>query len=337
MYRFQHFEYLWLLLIVPMIVLVYLLYLSWRSRNIRRLGDYNLVRGQLSGNISGRRTTKFVLLVLALTCAIIGLANLQKGAQSQIANRKGVDVMFALDVSKSMLAKDIAPDRLTRAKQLIQSLMDKMKNDRVGLVIFAGRAYLQSPLTIDYSSAKMLLSTVSPNDVPTQGTVLAQAINLSKESFSQKEKKYKALIVISDGEDHDDEAVKAASDAAGDGIIVHTVGIGSPQGTTITDPATGKVKLDDKGNPVITKLNEAELQDIARAGGGSYQLLGNAGTIANNLEQAVTGMESHNMGSIAFTEYDSYYQYFIFAAFLLLIIDWLIPNTSKIKIQPDNA
>jgi Ca-activated chloride channel family protein len=183
----------------------------------------------------------------------------------------------------------------------------------------------------------MLLSTVSPNDVPTQGTVLAQAINLSKESFSQKEKKYKALIIISDGEDHDDEAVKAARDAADDGIIVHTVGIGSPQGTTITDPATGKIKLDDNGNPVITKLNEAELQDIARAGGGSYQLLGNANTIAGNLEQAITDMESHNMGSIAFTEYDSYYQYFIFAAFLLLIIDWLIPNASKIKIQPDNA
>ena len=331
MYRFQHIEYLWLLALVPLAVLIYLAYYRWRRKSIGKLGDTALVQQQLYGNISGRKTTKFFLATMAITCCIIGLANFQKGAQTDTAERKGVDVLFALDVSKSMLAKDIQPDRLTRAQQLIELMIDKMKNDRVGLVIFAGRAYLQIPLTIDYNSAKMLLSTVSTNNVPTQGTVLAEAIDMSRSAFSQKEKKFKTLILISDGEDHDENAVKAAKAAAEEGVVIHTIGIGSPKGAPIVDPATGKQKTGDQGNVVISKLNEDILQDIARAGGGSYQLFNNAGIVAGNLTDAIATMESRSMGTLVYSEYESYFQYFLAAALLFSVIGYWIPTSGKIS------
>ena len=327
MYRFQHIEYLWLLLLVPAATAFYIIYLKWRSAGIAKLGAYDLVMGQLSGRIGGRLTTKFVLAMLAFICAVLGLANLQKGAGTETAERKGIDVIFALDVSKSMLAKDIQPDRLTRSKQLIERMMDKMKNDRVGLVVFAGRAYLQTPLTVDYSAVKMLLSSVGPDMVPTQGTVLAEAIDLSDKSFSEKEKKHKALVLISDGEDHDEEATGAAKRAAEQGVIIHTVGVGSPEGATIIDPASGKEKLDEEGKPVITKLNEPELQGIAQAGGGGYQHLDNANAVADNISDAINNIESRNMGAVIFTQYKSYFQYFIAIAVLLLVIEWLIPSS----------
>lgn len=327
--RFQHVEYLWLLLLIPVSVIIYIWYLNWRKKGIRKLGDPSLIKNQLFGHINGRQTTRFVLLVTALTFAIIGLGNLRKGSKADTAERKGVDVIFALDVSKSMLAKDIQPDRLTRAKQLIERMIDKMKNDRIGLILFAGRAYLQTPLTSDYNTAKMLLSTAGPDEVPAQGTVLAQAIDLANESFSSKEKKYKSVILISDGEDHDKDAINVAKDAAENGVIIHTVGIGSPNGSTIIDPATGKEKTDEKGNPIITKLNEQELQNIAQAGNGSYQLLNNTNTVAANLDEAISGMESRSMGIVSYTDYDSYFQYFLLASLILLIINWLLPTSSN--------
>ncbi len=332
MYRFQHIEYLWLLALVPVAVLIYVGYYRWRRRGIGKLGDTALVSNQLYGNISGRKTTKFFLTVLAITCCIIGLANFQQGAQTDTAERKGVDVIFALDVSKSMLAKDVQPDRLTRARQLIELMVDKMKNDRIGLVIFAGRAYLQTPLTSDYNAVKMLLSTVSTNKVPTQGTVLAEAIDMCRTAFSQKEKKYKALILISDGEDHDENAIKAAKAAAEEGVVIHTIGIGSPSGAAIIDPATGQQKTDEKGEVVITKLNEEILQEIARAGSGSYQLFSNANTIAGNLDEAVSSMESRSMGALMFSEYESYFQYFLIAALVLLMSNYLIPPSKQVNV-----
>lgn len=331
MFRFQHIEYLWLLLLIPVVILIYTAYLQWRRSRIRRLGDPALVKNLLSGRINGRVTTKFVLVSLALLCTILGLANLQMGAQTEKAERKGVDVFFALDVSKSMLARDIQPDRLSRAKMLIAGMMDKMKNDRVGLVVFAGKSYLQVPLTIDYSAARMLLETVKPDLIPTQGTVLSEAINLATESFSQKEKKHKAIVLISDGEDHDEQALDAAKKAADQGVIIYTVGIGSPQGSTIIDPETGEPKLDENGNPVITKLNEEELKSLAKESGGTYRLLGNTNQVADYLVDLIDNMEGKNMGMVLFTDYSSYFQYFLGAALLFLIADWMLPAAATLK------
>jgi len=330
MIRFEHIESLWLLLLIPLITLLFVFYLRWRQGKLRKLGDPALVRQLLAGRIAGRSTSRFVLLAAALLLAILGLANLQQGAQTEKAQRKGIDVFFALDVSKSMLARDIQPDRLTRAKQLINRMMDKMTNDRVGLVVFAGKAYLQVPLTIDYSAAKMLLGTVTPDLIPTQGTVLGDAIHLANKSFSQKEKKYKALVLISDGEDHDEQALDAAKKAAEQGAIIYTVGVGSPEGTTILDPATGEPKLDEHGQPVVTKLNEAELRSLAQATGGTYTLLSNTNRAADELVSAIGEMEGKNYGSVLFTDYNSYFQYFIAAALLLLIAEWLLPAAARV-------
>lgn len=333
MFRFQHLTFLWALLLLPLAIILYISYLQWRRARLRRLGDPALTRNLLAGRISGRSTTKFVLLCLALFFTILGLANLQQGAQTEKAQRKGVDVLFALDVSKSMLAKDIQPDRLTRAKQLISRMMDKMTNDRVGLVVFAGKAYLQVPLTIDYSAARMLLETVNPELIPTQGTVLSEAITLADQSFSEKEKKYKTIVLISDGEDHDEKALDAARKAAEQGAIIHAIGIGSPQGTTIIDPATGEQKLDENGQPVVTRLNEGELKSLAEATGGTYTLLSNTSRTADALVGAIDDMEGKSYGSVLFTDYNSYFQYFLAAALLLLIAEWLLPAASTLKKQ----
>lgn len=333
MIRFQHIEYLWLLAIIPLLVILYIGYLRWRKNAMNKLGDPKLIKGLVWGRIPGRSTTKFAITVVALLFATIGLANLQKGAQTEKAERKGIDVIYALDVSKSMLAKDIQPDRLSRAKQMINRMMDKMTNDRVGLVVFAGNAYLQVPLTIDYSATKMLLETVRPQMIPTQGTVLGEAIKLANESYSKKEKKYKALILISDGEDHDETALAEAKKAAGEGVVIYTIGVGSPEGSTIIDPETGVQKLDDNGQPVVTKLNEDELKGIANEGNGTYLYLNNANTVADAIINSIDKIEAKSYGTVQFTDYNSYFQYFIGVALILLIIVWLLPAAQTIKKQ----
>jgi Ca-activated chloride channel family protein len=330
MLRFQHISYLFALGILPVLIILFVLMIYWRRTRLKKMGDERLVNEQILGFIPGRNTLKFFLLAVGLFMLVAGWANLQMAAKTEKVQRKGVDVIVALDVSKSMLAQDIQPDRLTRARQLVMRLVDKMQNDRVGLVIFAGRAYLQVPLTIDYGAMKMMLQNVKPDLVPTQGTVISEAIELSMQSFSQKEKKYKSLIVISDGEDHDKDAEKKAKEAAETGVIIHTVGVGSPQGTTLVDPATSGPKLDEKGNPVVSRLNEDALRAIAGAGRGTYSLLSNSDDVADNLVDELAGMEQKSLGAVVFTDYTSYFQYFLAIAFALILLEWLLPG-SKMK------
>ncbi|MBS1590040.1 MAG: VWA domain-containing protein [Bacteroidetes bacterium] len=324
MFRFQHTDHLYLLILLPIFIFLFLGMLIWRKNRLKKIGQQALVNTQMEGIIPGRLSFKFILLSIALGAAIIGWANLQKGSGTEEVQRKGVDVMIALDVSKSMLAQDIQPNRLARAKQLILSMLDKMKNDRVGLVIFAGRAYLQVPLTIDYSAIRMMLQNVGPELVPTQGTVIGDAIELAMKSFSQKERKYKSLVIISDGEDHDEKAIQNAKDAFDNGIIIHTVGVGSPEGTTLFDPETKAVKLDEQGNPIVSKLNEDELRGIAATGKGNYLLLRNADDVAGKLVNEIDGMEQKNLGSLMFSNYTSYFQYFLALSFVALTIEWMI-------------
>jgi Ca-activated chloride channel family protein len=329
MFQFQHIDHLYALALLPVLVLLFITGLVWRRKRLQNLGDENLVREQIRGYIPGRNTFKFILLSVALFLLVVGWANLRMGDKSEKTERKGVDVIVALDVSKSMLAKDIQPDRLTRAKQLIMRLTDKMQNDRVGLIVFAGKPYLQVPLTIDYSAVKMMLATVSPDMVPTQGTVIGDAIDMAMRSFTQNERKYKSLIIISDGEDHDDNAIQKAREAADAGIIIHTVGIGSPQGATLYDPDTKALKLDENGNPVVSKLNEEEMRSIAGAGHGTYSLLQNTDEVANKLIANLDTMEQKNLGSVTYTDFTSYFQYFLIAGFLALVLEWLLPGANR--------
>jgi Ca-activated chloride channel homolog len=329
MLRFQHISHLFALGIIPLLILLFILKVLWGRKKLKNLGEEYLVVQQIRGYIKGRSTTRFILLAIGLSCLIIGWANLQMGAKTEKVQRKGVDVIIALDVSKSMLAKDIQPDRLSKAKQLIMHLLEKMNNDRVALIVFAGRAYLQVPLTIDYSAMKMMMQTVKPDLVPTQGTVIGEAIDLSLRSFSQKERKYKSLVVISDGEDHDENTIKKAKDASEAGVVIHTIGIGSPQGTTIFDPETRSVKLDENGNPVVSKLNEDELKSIATAGKGTYTLLNNTEDAAERLIEEIDGMEQKSLGAVIFTDYKSYFQYFLFVGLLLIMLEWFLPGANQ--------
>jgi Ca-activated chloride channel family protein len=332
MFQFQHIGYLYALGILPLLVLVYILTIYWRSKRLKQLGDERLVNEQILGFIPGRNTTRFILLASGLAVMIVGWANLRIGDKSEKVQRKGVDVIVALDVSKSMLAKDVLPDRLTRAKQLIMRMTDKMKNDRLALIVFAGRSYLQVPLTVDYSAVKMLLQNASPDMVPTQGTVIGDAIDLAMKTFTQNERKYKSLIIITDGEDHDESAIEKTREAADAGVVVHTIGIGSPQGATLYDPDTKALKLDENGNPVVSKLNEDELKSIAAAGHGTYSLLQNTDEVANKLTADLEGMEQKNFDSVVYTDFTSYFQYFLLAGFLALIIEWMLPGkNSKTK------
>lgn len=333
MLRFQHISHLSALIALPILVFIFIYSLYWRRSKLKKIGTAGLIDQQIIGFIPGRQTLKFILMAIAFCCTAIGWANLQTGGKTETAQRKGVDVMIALDVSKSMWAKDIQPDRLTRAKQLIMRLTEKMSNDRVGLVVFAGNAYLQVPLTIDYSALKLILQSVSPDMVPTQGTVIGEALDLSLESFSAKERKYKSIILISDGEDHDETALSIAKKAAEAGAIIHTVGIGSPQGAPIYDPATRSEKLDEQGNPIISKLNEDELKSIARAGSGSYTLLGNVDNAADKLVGELDGMEQRNLGAVVFENYISYFQYFLLIALLLMVVEWVVAG-SKSRNKP---
>ncbi|HEY8917091.1 MAG TPA: VWA domain-containing protein [Chitinophaga sp.] len=332
MLRFQHSEYLWALALLLVLQLAFISVTWWKRRSIRRLGDPSLVEKLFLGYSRRLFTLKFLLLFVAFFFGVVGLANLQKGSRMEKITRKGVDVIIALDVSKSMLAGDIKPDRLTRSKQLITKLMDKLDNDRIGLVVFAGNAYLQMPLTIDYSAAKMYLSTVSPDMIPTQGTAIPQAIQVSNDAFNKKERKHKALIIISDGEDHDEGSLQKARAAFDEGVVINTIGVGSPTGSPLPDPETGGPKKDKDGNIIISKLDENELKSIAAAGKGIYQHLdNNTEEVVNTLVSKIDGMEQKEFGENIFTDYNSYFQYFLAACLLLIVAEFFIPEVKRRK------
>ncbi|PSL49120.1 Ca-activated chloride channel family protein [Chitinophaga niastensis] len=335
MLRFQHSEYLWALALLLLLQVAFLGVSWWKRRSIRRIGDPVLVEKLFTGYSRKLFVLKFLLIFLAFFFGVIGLANLQKGSRMEKITRKGVDVVIALDVSKSMLATDVQPDRLTRAKQLISKLMDKLDNDRVGLVVFAGNAYLQMPLTVDYSAAKMYLSTVSPDMIPSQGTAIGQAIQVSDDAFNKKERKHKAMILISDGEDHDETAIQRTKAAFENGAVTNTIGIGSVAGSPLPDPETGTYKKDRQGNTVISKLNEEELKGIAAAGRGIYQHLdNNTDDVVNTLAAKIDSMEQKEFGENVFTDYNSYFQYFLGVSLALLLIEFFIPEVRRKRPTP---
>lgn len=282
---------------------------------------------QLISNYSPARFRwKFIMVVIAFVLGAIGLANLQRADQVAQVNRQGVDVMIALDVSKSMLAEDIQPNRLQRAKLLVNKLIDELDNDRIGLVVFAGRAYLQMPLTSDHSAAKMYVNAASTASVPTQGTVIGEALQICNNAFDKEQKKFKAVILISDGEDHDEKAVEIAKTMAEDGVLLHTIGIGTSSGAQIIDPDTKEVKKNADGTPVITRVNEKELMDLAMTGNGSFQLLADADAAVSRVLKEIDGMEKKTIKDNSLLNYRSYFPWFLGAAILLLILELLYPE-----------
>ncbi|MBL7694756.1 MAG: VWA domain-containing protein [Ferruginibacter sp.] len=326
MLRFQYTYLLLALLVLPLLAALYFWVIRWKKKTILRIGDARLVK-EIIGTYSPRRfAVKFVLVLLAFGFGVLALANLRKPGSVEKVSRSGIDIMIALDVSKSMLANDIKPNRLERAKQSIAKLIDKLGNDRIGIVVFAGRAYLQMPLTGDHGAARMYLASAGPDAVPTQGTVISEALKMCHTAFNPKEKKYKAVVLISDGEDHDEGAVPEAEKLAGDGIVINTVGIGSPDGATFMDELTNQPKKDANGNIVISKLNEAELKKIAESGNGNYQLFSGTDELVNKLELQLEGMDRRTITEDAQVNYLNFYPYFLAAALLLLLVEFFLPE-----------
>ena len=329
MFRFQHTEYLAGLVALPLLAWLLFLLLRWKKKTALRIGDPPLV-AQLVKNFSPLRFfIKSALVLLAFTGVVLGTANPQRPGKMENVRRQGVDVMLVLDVSKSMLARDIKPSRLEKAKQLLLRLVDKLENDRVGLILFAGRPYLQMPLTTDHGAARMYIQGAGPDVVPTQGTVIGEALKMANGSFNSKERKYKSIVLITDGEDHDPEALTVAKTLAENGVIINTVGIGSPEGSPIVDPATNELKKDENGQTVISKLNEAELQQLADAANGQYMRLDNVDDVLITLTQQLDSTEKKSMSDAEFIDYISYFQWFLGIALLLLLAEFFLPERRR--------
>jgi len=324
--KFQHIEYLAVLIAIPFLIFLFFLLLQWKKKTEKKIGDTALVK-QLIRNYSPLKfLLKFLIIVLGFTAIVLGAANLRKRGSVENVGRRGVDVMLVLDVSKSMLAQDIKPSRLEKAKQLLLRLLDKLENDRVGLILFAGRAYMQMPLTTDQGAAKMYIQNASPDAVPTQGTVIADALRMANSAFNSNEHKYKAIVLISDGEDHDPDALKTAKQLADDGTMINTVGIGSPEGSVIIDPVTHETKKDENGQIVISKLNEAELSQLSDATNGIYIRLDNLDAALITLSQRLDSVEKRALTDSDDIDYKSYFQWFLSAAFLFLVIEFFLPE-----------
>jgi len=335
--HFQHIEYLFLLALIPVLTGIFI-YAIYRKKAIaKKIGDKSLVQVLTSNYSSTAYLIKFLLIVCTVGILVLAVANLRSAGKSEKISRNGIDIMIALDVSKSMLAQDIKPNRLDRAKQVLSRLVDKLSNDRIGIVVFAGKAYLQMPLTGDHAASKMYLSAATTETVPTQGTVISDALKMCYSSFNTKEKKYKAVVLISDGEDHDEGAMKTAAQMAQEGVVIYTIGIGSPQGSTIIDEVTNQVKTDNQGNTVISKLNEEELREIAQKANGKYFLFQNTDAVVDNISAEIGNMEQRNVTDDSLVNYRSYFQYFLLAALLFLIAEIFISENKRknyLKIKP---
>ncbi len=319
---FANHQYLFLLLLVPLMPLLYGLMRRLRKERIRRFGDEALVK-QLMPSWSGSKGwVRLVLFDLAFAFFIIGLARPQIGAKLQERETKGAEIMICLDVSNSMLAKDYSPNRLERAKLAISRITDKLQDDRIGLIIFAGSSFVQLPITNDYVSAKMFLSSISTESVPVQGTAIGDAILTAARSFSAQSEKSRAIIVITDGENHEDDPVEAAKQAAELGIRIYTIGVGSLRGEPI--PLDGDLMKDKDGNIVVTHLDEETLQKIAAAGNGAYVHAGNEEFGLNPIINDLKRLEDETFNSMVFEEFDEQYMYFFAVALMLLVIEMLI-------------
>ncbi|MGB3005420.1 MAG: VWA domain-containing protein [Chitinophagaceae bacterium] len=328
--QFQYKEFVWLFLAIAVLTILFIILIRWKKKTIKRIGDEKLVRALISNYSHLLFTSKFIIIIIAMAIGVVAVMNPRKPAGAENIKRKGIDVVIALDVSKSMLAADLAPNRLERAKQFIGKLLNEMPNDRVALVLFAGKAYLQMPLTVDHGAARLFVASASPDVIPQQGTVISDALNMSAKVFNSEEKKFKAIILISDGEDHDEDAVATAKELATRGVMINTVGIGSPEGSVIIDPLTGQNKIDVTGNTIITKLNEEALKELAQKTNGVYVRLQSSDEAVSLLKNQLSQIDLKAFSDESMMNFKTYYFWFGAAMFLLLLVEIFIPERKKL-------
>ena len=319
MYRFENPEYLWLLLVVLLLGIIRFVTYYNQKKRLRKFGDPELLH-QLMPDVSRwRPLVKFLLLELALVMLIIMVARPQQANGVSQDKRQGIEAIIALDVSNSMLARDVSPNRLDRAKMMVENLIEDFTDSKVGLIVFAGDAFVQLPITSDYVSAKMFLSSIDPSMIANQGTDIAAAINMASHSFTQQEHVGKAIIVITDGEDHEGGAMEAAKDAHEQGFNIYMLGIGSTKGEPIPDPQTGNFMTDNQGNMVMSRLNEQMCREIAQAGGGAYIHVDNSSSAQRLLDEELDKLEKGE--TIIYSDYEELFQYAGLMALILLILE----------------
>ena len=323
MLRFEDPIYLWMLLIIPILVLVRFIVWQKRKRNLRKFGDPSLLKEMMPDVSKYRPTIKFCLLLSAITILIFMIARPQVGSKISHEKREGIEVLIALDISNSMMAQDVIPSRLEKSKLLIEDLVDHFTNDKVGLVVFAGDAFVQLPITNDYVSAKMFLQNINPSLITTQGTDLARAISLSQSCFTQREHIGRAIIVITDGEDHEGGALEAAREAYKKGINVFILGVGTSKGAPIPDGNGGYLK-DNSGQTVLSALNEQMCQQVAKAGNGVYIHVDNTSDAQERLNKELSKLQSGISDTVVYSEYNEQFQIFGIILLLLLIVETIL-------------
>ena len=325
MFRFANIEMLWWLITIPVFVIAYIILTKRKQRQLMEFGDPELMAQLMPDASKSRPIVKFTLLIVALALLIVAAARPQYGQQEKTVKRQGIEVMVALDISNSMLAEDVAPNRLDRAKQMLSKMIDNMTDDKVGLVVFAGEAFTQLPITCDYVSAKMFLNTISPKLIPTQGTAIGAALQTAIRSFgSQESDAGRAIILITDGENHEDDATAVAKQAQELGIQVFVIGIGKPEGSPIPVPGTNDYIKDRSGQVVVSRLNEEMCQEIAQAGKGAYVRCDNTNTAMRALQQELDRIATTDLETTVYADYNEQYQSFLLIALLLLVIDCFI-------------
>ena len=343
MIRFAHTEYLYALAVLPAIIVLFYWARRMRARSLSAYGNPSLLRQLMPSAGVYKRGVKFAMVFVAIAFVILGMANPQIGTKLEEVKREGVDIILAVDVSNSMKAEDLKPNRLENAKQEISRMIDKLQNDRIGLIVFAGESYTQLPLTTDYSAARLILSTIDVDVVPVQGTAIGSAIRLAMKSFAEGEKKHKVIVLITDGENHEDDAIAAAKDAASEGVIVHTIGMGSPDGAPIPI-YQGNVQVgyrkDNDGSVVLTKLDEQGLSEIAEAGGGKFVRASNQQSELDAVLKEIQAMEKKEFGAKMFTDYEDRFQYFLLTALVFMLLEFFISERrnvwlSKLKLFRD--
>ncbi len=322
MFRFAHPEYLYLLFILPVLFIFYIYIVKSRKRAIKKYGAPELIASLMPEASPKRQRLKYFFLFLAISVVIFIIAGPQFGSKLETVKRQGIEVMVCLDVSNSMLAQDITPSRLEKAKQMLSRLTDDLSNDKMGLIVFAGDAFTQLPITSDYVSAKMFLSSINPSMVSTQGTAIGSAINLSMRSFTPDENTSKTIVIITDGENHEGDAVQAAAAAAEKGVKVNVVGIGLPKGAPIPISSNNYMK-DNTGNVVITQLNEAMCQEIAQAGNGLYVRADNTNSALKALQNELSKMSKSEMESQVYSDYDEQFPTLAWIVLILLVTEFL--------------
>ena len=323
MLRFEDPIYLWMLLIIPILVLVRFIVWQKRKRNLRKFGDPSLLKEMMPDVSKYRPTIKFCLLLSAITILIFMIARPQVGSKISHEKREGIEVLIALDISNSMLAQDVIPSRLEKSKLLIEDLVYHFTNDKVGLVVFAGDAFVQLPITNDYVSAKMFLQNINPSLITTQGTDLARAISLTQSCFTQREHIGRAIIVITDGEDHEGGALEVAREAYKKGISVFILGVGTSKGAPIPDGNGGYLK-DNSGQTVLSALNEQMCQQVAKAGNGVYIHVDNTSDAQERLNKELSKLQSGISDTVVYSEYNEQFQIFGIILLLLLIVETIL-------------